>query len=318
MQIFKPLGAMPALVLVILLALAAAPWFVGLFGIATLSDMFMVAIIAIALNLIAGYGGSPAFGNVVFFGIGAYATGIVQVKYGAPFGLGLLAAALASALVAAIFGPLLFRLRGHYFAIGTLGLNGAVWQLMNNLPLSGGGKGLSLPLAPGTPHAVATFFYETFLATLVLSLLTAFVVARGRLGYAALAIRSGEGIAESLGIDAMRTRITLWTISAALTGLAGATYAYSLTYIEPSDVFNLGLSVKAFVVMLLGGTGTLLGPLVAAIFVEGAVALTQHFWLNYDVGVLGVIIIAVVLFLPNGVAGALAKRRERAAAGARG
>jgi branched-chain amino acid transport system permease protein len=100
----------------------------------------------------------------------------------------------------------------------------------------------------------------------------------------------------------------LWTTSAALTGLIGAIYAYSITYIEPPDVFNLGLSVKAFVIMLLGGTASVFGPLVAAFFVEGAVALTQHYFLNYDVGVLGLIIIAAVVLFPRG-ASALVRDR---------
>jgi len=287
--------------LLVLAALALAPRAVGLFAISSLSDVFMIATIAVALNLIAGYGGYPAFGNVVFFGIGAYSTGVVMVRFGLPFALGLAAGVAVSVATAALFGPLLFRLRGHYFAIGTLGLNGAVAQLVTNLPLSGGGKGLSLPLIGGSPFAAASFFYELYLGTLALTVIAAYLIVRGPLGYACRALRSGEDVAQSLGVDTLRTKIALWAASAAFTGLAGGIYAYSLTYIEPPDVFNLALSVKAFVIMLLGGTATLLGPLVAAVLVEGAVAVTQHFLLNYDVGVLGLIIIAVIVFAPNGI-----------------
>ncbi len=154
-------------------------------------------------------------------------------------------------------------------------------------------------------------FYEAFLATLALCILTSYFIVQGPIGYACRAIRSGEGVAESLGIDALRIKLSLWATSAAFTGLAGAIYAYSLTYIEPSDVFNLGLSVKAFVMMLLGGTATLFGPLIAAFLVEGTIALTQHYWLNYDVGVLGLIIIAAIVFLPNGLSAYVASRRKR-------
>ncbi|HTD33412.1 MAG TPA: branched-chain amino acid ABC transporter permease, partial [Candidatus Elarobacter sp.] len=262
----------------------------------------------IALNLIAGYGGYPAFGNVVFFGIGAYATGVAQANLHAPFAVGVAAAVILSAATALATGPLFFRLRGHYFAIGTLGLNGAVAQLVTNLPLSGGAKGLSLPIVSGSPSAIAAFFYELFLGALVVALLVSVWVERGRLGYAARALRGGEDVAQSLGVDTLRTKVALWTISAALTGSIGAVYAYFINYIEPPDVFSLGLSVKAFVIMLLGGAATVFGPLVAAFFVEGAVALTQHLSLNYDVGFLGLIVIAAVVFFPRGVSRSLRER----------
>ena len=296
-------GSLPRLAIVcgvVAVALAVLPRFTGVFVQATLADIFMIGTFAIALNLIAGYGGYPAFGNVVFFGLGAYATGVAQANLHLPFAAGCLAAVVLSTLVAVAVGPLFFRLRGHYFAIGTLGLNGAVAQLVTNLPLAGGAKGLSLPLPAGTPATIATFFYEVFLAVLVVALAAAVWVDRGRLGYACRALRAGDDVAQSLGVDTLRTKVALWALSAALTGLIGAVYAYSVNYIEPPDVFSLGLSVKAFVIMLLGGTASLLGPLVAAFFVEGAVTLTQHYFLNYDVGVLGLIVIAAVVFFPRG------------------
>jgi branched-chain amino acid transport system permease protein len=228
--------------------LAIAPRFIGLFAMSTVSDIFMVATIAFALNLIAGYDGCPAFGNVVFFGIGAYATGLVMVRYDGPFALGLAVAAAACAVTALLAGPPLLRLRGHYFAIGTLGLNGAAAQLVTNLTISGGARGLSLPLAAGTPHAVATFFYEAFLATLVVAVVAGYALTRGPLGYDLKAIRSGDDVAGSLGVDTLGVKVRVWVVSAIFTGIAGGVYAYSLTYIEPPDVFSLALSVKAFVI----------------------------------------------------------------------
>ncbi|HEX3462695.1 MAG TPA: branched-chain amino acid ABC transporter permease, partial [Candidatus Elarobacter sp.] len=218
-------------------ALAVLPRFTGVFVQATLADVFMVGTFAVALNLIAGYGGYPAFGNVVFFGLGAYATGVAQANFHLPFAAGCVAAVVLSGLLAIAVGPLFFRLRGHYFAIGTLGLNGAVAQLMTNLPLAGGAKGLSLPLPRGTPATIASFFYELFLAALVVALAAAIWVERGRLGYACRALRAGDDVAQSLGVDTLRTKVALWAVSAALTGLIGAIYAYSITYIEPPDVF---------------------------------------------------------------------------------
>jgi branched-chain amino acid transport system permease protein len=293
--------------------LAIAPRFIGLFAMSTVSDIFMVATIAFALNLIAGYAGCPAFGNVVFFGIGAYATGLVMVRYEGPFALGLAVAAAACAVTALLAGPPLLRLRGHYFAIGTLGLNGAAAQLVTNLPISGGARGLSLPLAAGTPHAVATFFYEAFLATLVVAVVAGYALTRGPLGYDLKAIRSGDDVAGSLGVDTLGVKVRVWVVSAIFTGIAGGVYAYSLTYIEPPDVFSLALSVKAFVIMLLGGTATILGPLIAAVVVESAIAFTQHVLLNYDVGMLGLIIMAIVLLFPQGVTAFVRQHRRRRA-----
>jgi branched-chain amino acid transport system permease protein len=271
------------------------------YGLRILTNIFMFAVITQGINIIAGYTGYPAFGNVVFFGLGAYGTGIMMVKFQLPFAGSMLLGSFLCVLFTLIFGLPLLRLRGHYFAIATLGLNEATRALVDNLTnLTGGGMGLSLPLPAGTVQSNTRFFYYLFLGTLILSILFSAVLIKSRFGFALRTIRSNEKAAEGMGINTTRYKILAWMISALLTGMAGSIYAYWMSYIEPSAVFDMTIAIKSFVMFLLGGAGTLLGPIIGAFFIEGISTLIWSYLLNYHLGVLGLIIIGVVLFLPRG------------------
>ncbi|MBA4393040.1 MAG: branched-chain amino acid ABC transporter permease [Desulfobacca sp.] len=277
------------------------PFFLNAYVLRILTNIFMFAVITQALNIIAGYTGYPAFGNVVFFGLGAYGTGIMMVKFQFPFIGSMLVGSLLCIVFTAVFGLPLLRLRGHYFAIATLGLNEATRAVIDNLTnLTGGGMGLSLPLPYGTVQANTRFFYYLLLGTSVLSLLFSAALIKSRFGFALRTIRSNEESAEGFGINTVSYKILSWMISALLTGMAGCIYAYWMSYIEPSAVFDMTISIKSFVMLLLGGAGTLLGPILGAFFVEGISLLTWSYLLNYHLGILGILIMAVVLFLPRG------------------
>jgi branched-chain amino acid transport system permease protein len=282
--------------------LAAGPLVFDLYWLQVLSSVFMFATAAQALNIIAGYTGYPAFGNVVFFGLGAYCTGVLMARYGVVFPLALAAAVLMSLLVALVVGPPLLRLRGHYFAIGTLALNQAVAALVENADVTGGGRGLSLPLPPGSADQSAALFYYLFLGAMALALLVSWLVTRNRIGYGLRAIRDAEEAADSLGVSTTRLKTAAWGISAMLTGLVGGIWAYWISYIDPSGAFDMAVAVKLFVMTLLGGMGTLLGPIIGAFFIEITTTVAWSNFLQYHLGILGLIIIAVVLFLPNGLA----------------
>lgn len=281
--------------------LICCPFFMNPYGLRILTNIFMFAVITQGINIIAGYTGYPAFGNVVFFGLGAYGTGIMMVKFQLPFAGSMLLGSFLCVIFTSIFGLPLLRLRGHYFAIATLGLNEATRALVDNLTnLTGGGMGLSLPLPTGTIQSNTRFFYYLFLGTLVLSVLFSALLIHSRFGFALRTIRSNEKAAEGLGINTTRYKILAWMISALLTGMAGSIYAYWMSYIEPSAVFDMTIAIKSFVMFLLGGAGTLLGPIIGAFFIEGISTLIWSHLLNYHLGVLGILIIGVVLFLPRG------------------
>jgi branched-chain amino acid transport system permease protein len=292
------------------IALAAlAPLAVNTYWLRVLATVFLYATVASAINLMAGYTGYPAFGNVVFFGLGAYATGIAMAKFQGPFWLGLGAGIAVCAGYAVVVGLPVLRLRGHYFAIATLGMNEATRRLVENLSgLTGGGMGLGLPIPPGDVRSANTFVYFLVLALLLSILGTTAWMTRSRLGYGCRAIRFDEEGAASCGVPTMRYKVTMWVISAAFTGLAGGIYAHWFGYIEPAVVFDMTISVKCFVMMLVGGIATVFGPLYGAFLIELLGLAAWSNLLRYHTAVLGVLIVLVVLLAPSGLIGLKTQR----------
>ena len=289
------------LVLAVLLLFAAPAW-VGAYWMRVLSTIFMYAVIAQGMNLMAGYTGYPAFGNVVFFGVGGYTTAVLMVKLNAPFAAALIASVLFCVLLVLLLGPPLLRLKGHYFAIATLGLNEAMREVVINLPgLTGGGIGLTLPLPAGDAAANAVRFYYLFLGAMALSTWLVWEFSRRRVGMGCCAIRDNEAKAEATGLQTMRYKTVAWMLSAALTGLVGAINAYWMTYIDPPSVFDMAIAVKAFVIFLLGGAATVLGPVGGAFVVELLATLTWSKLLNWHLGAMGFLIMLAVVMFPNGL-----------------
>lgn len=289
--------------------LICCPFLVSFYWLRILSNVFMYAIITQAINIIAGYTGYPAFGNVVFFGLGAYSTGICVLKLQTSFVTSVLAGIAVCVLFTFLFGVPLLRLKGHYFAIATLGLNEASRAVIDNLSsLTGGGMGLSLPLRKGDIGAINRYFYFVLFGTMVLSILITYVLSKSRFGYACRAIRSDEESAGSMGINTTYYKTLAWMISAVLTGIAGSIYANWMSYIEPGAVFDMTIAVKSFVMFLLGGAGTLFGPIVGAFFLELVSTLTWSHLLTYHSGTLGLIIILAVVIMPQGFVSFLRER----------
>ena len=282
--------------------LACCPFFLNLYWLRNLSNIFMFAILAQGINIIAGYTGYPAFGNVVFFGLGAYSTGVLMTKFHTDFLPSVLVGVGICVLFTLLFGIPVLRLKGHYFAIATLGLNEATRAIVDNLTsLTGGGMGLSLPLPAGDMEANTRFFYFMLYATMVSCIIATYLLSRSRFGYACRSIRSDEDGAEGMGINTTIYKTTAWMISAVFTGIAGSVYAYWMSYIEPGAVFDMTIAIKAFVMFLLGGAGTVLGPVVGAFFLESISTLAWSHLLTYHIGTLGVVIILIVIFTPRGL-----------------
>jgi branched-chain amino acid transport system permease protein len=212
--------------------------------------------------------------------------------------------------LAALVGPSLLRLRGHYFAIGTLALNEATRALVQNLDVTGGAAGLSLPITTGSVESTARFFYYLFFGAMALAVAITLVLVRTRVGYGLRAIRASEDTAASLGVNTTLLKTFAWTMSASLIGLTGAIYAYWISYIEPPAVFDIGVSIKMFVIVLLGGVGTVFGPVVGAFGVQLLESEVISNFLNYHLMIFGGMVIAIVLFLPSGIL-TFARRRTR-------
>lgn len=262
--------------------------------------VFLYAALAQSLNIVFGYAGYLSFGNLGFFGLGAYVTAVLASS-GSSIFLSLLFAGMASACLALSIGSGILRLRGSYFAIASLGMALLIQQIVNNLQITGGAMGLTLPLLQTDARTTGMVFYYAFLFLTLTTTLVTYIVAGSRFGYALRAIRDNEDAAVCTGIDTRRYKTLAWTISAFLTGIIGGAYALWMTFIEPPGVFQFTTIVKTIVIVLIGGGGTVLGPIIGAVLLE---VLTEVVWsqfLFWHMGVLGVVIILVVVFAPGGI-----------------
>jgi branched-chain amino acid transport system permease protein len=286
-----PLASLGALAL-----LAAAPGLLSPFMVQFVINLFMLAILAESWNIIGGFTGYASFGNVAFFGIGAYTTGILLTKAGMPLAAALAAAGLVPMVFAAVIGLPILRLKGHYFAIATLGVAETMREVVYNVEITGAGTGLVMPIVR-TP---ALFFY-LMLAILVAVTLVNIWLSRSRFGYGLVAIREDEDAAAAMGIDTARYKTIAFALSGAFAGLAGGVFAYWITFIDPDAVFRVIVTIQMIIMAVFGGAGTVMGPLLGALVLASVsevlstqlVALAELF--N------GLIVILVVLFMPKGL-----------------
>jgi branched-chain amino acid transport system permease protein len=259
-------------------------------------------------NIIGGMAGYPSFATAAFFGLGAYAGALAQAA-GVPMPLAWVFAAFAATLVALAVGWLVLRLRGHYFAIASLAVVIILRQVATNwTDLTGGGMGLNLPVLQSGVLAQARLFFAAQAVLAALAVAAAWWVGVSRLGFALHCIRQNETAAGMLGLDARRTKAAAFALSAAIAGPAGAIYASSVFYIEPGDVFDVVRGVEPIIMAMLGGAGTVAGPVLGAVMFE---ALEQTVWahlVSVHQAVLGVLVVALALFLPRGLLGRFRRR----------
>jgi branched-chain amino acid transport system permease protein len=266
------------------------------FRITTTVAMFVV--IASAWNLIGGFAGYPAFGNVVYFGIGAYTVAELVTRAHWSFPAALPASALVPAACAGLIGIPLLRLRGHYFAVASLGVAVAVGEVINNLDFFGGASGIFMPIIGSD-----LLFFYLMLGAAALAVAVAWVVVHSRFGYGLIAIREDEGAAEVIGVHTTRYKVAVYALSAALTGLAGGIYAQWNVFVNQDVAFNVNVTIASILMALLGGIGTIWGPVLGAVVLE---FLIQAFAGSGDVAVyaqvgLGLLLTVAVILLPRGV-----------------
>jgi len=289
-----------AVVVLLMVGAAIAPFSLTGYWVRVLTGMFMYAALASSLNIIMGYTGYTDFGNIVYFGIGAYATGLLVKIASVPLPLAMVLGALLCSLFAAVLGLPILRLRGHYFAIATLGLSQAMRELVKNMEITGGGAGFSLPMLHLEPRVFNLIVYFLMLGLLLLNVAISHWVSRSRFGYGLRAIRADEQGASVMGIDTTRHKIMAWALSAFMTGLVGGAYAFWFVYFTVDHVFNILVSVKYLVMVCLGGIGTVAGPVIGAFLLQYVSDYVWGRFLGVHLGVLGAVVILIVLFMPRG------------------
>jgi len=275
----------------------------------------MYAVLAQSWNFIGGLAGYPSFATAAFFGLGAYTSAVLQ-SFDVPMFTSWGAAGLVALLFAALIGGAILHLRGHYFAIASLVIAEVLREIVNTTPdLTGGGMGLNLPLMEGSSVAFeARFFFYAMLALGVLATAVAIVVHGSKLGFGLRCIQQNEDAATILGVNTYAYKTAAFSLSAVFVGIAGAVYASWVHYIEPPDVFDILLAVKPLVMVLLGGIGTIFGPPLGALLLLAFEELVWRNFLTVHAAVLGLIIVALVLFLPNGLLSLVRERLKRAGA----
>ncbi len=261
-----------------------------------LIGVMIYAIMAEGWNVIGGYTGYPSFGNVVFFGLGAYVTALSMIDFHIGFLISLILAAFAGALFAVIIGIPVLRLKGHYFAIATLGIGEIMMAITLNVPFTGEGVGLSLPIASSS-----LLFYYTSLIALAAFIIFLKLILSGRLGYGIIAVREDEDAARMMGINTVIVKIKAFAISGFFTAIAGGIYAYWSTFIDPPTVYDPIISVKMIIMAVFGGAGTILGPVVGAFIIMFlSDFLSTHFTLLHTF-FFGGLIVLTAIFLPKGL-----------------
>lgn len=287
-------------VCILLLLLLLLPIFLRGYWIRLLTNMFMFAVLAESVNIIAGYCGYLALGNMFFFGLGAYTVAVLMTKFAFSFFPALLIAGMGASLFSVIVGLPVLRLKGQYFLMGTVGLLELLREITTNLSLTGGGQGITLPIFPGGAAAANHFFYYFMFGLMVISVACTFYISKSYLGYAFRAIKFDEDAASVMGINPAPYKTAAWAISAFFTSLAGAGYAYWMSYIDPGEVYQIMPSVKMYLMMVLGGAGTVLGPIAGAFFIEFISELVWGKFLELHLLILGLILVFVVIFTPKG------------------
>jgi len=261
----------------------------------------MYAVMAQSWNFIGGLAGYPSFATAAFFGLGAY-TSAIMLNHGAPLLFAWGCAGLAALTFAALLGGAILHLRGHYFAIASLIVAEMLREIVNTMPaFTGGGKGLNLPMLQMSVAAQAQFFFHAMLALALCCMATAIVIHRSKLGFGLRCIQQNEDAASILGVNAYAYKTAAFSLSAVFVGAAGAIYASWVNYIEPPDVFDVLLAIKPLVMVLLGGLGTIFGPALGALILLAFEELVWRNFLTVHAAALGLIIVALVLFLPNGI-----------------
>lgn len=292
--------AMGALLVAVL---ALAPAALSPFLVQFLINLFMLAVLAESWNIIGGFTGYASFGNVAFFGIGAYTTGVLMTAAEWPFALALPAGGLLSMVFAALIGMPILRLKGHYFAIATLGVAETMREIVYNLKITGGGSGLTTPIT----KSALPFFY-LMLAILIAATLVNWWLSASRFGYGLIAIREDEDAAAAMGINTALYKTAAFALSAAFAGLAGGVFAYWITFIDPEGVFKVSTTILMIIMAVFGGMGTVVGPLLGALVLASVSELLSTQLVSLAELFNGVVVILVVLFMPRGLVDVIRKR----------
>jgi len=287
--------------LAVFITLAAMPFIADNYFVKLATFIAMYSALALSWNFIGGFTGYPSFATAAFIGLGSYAGAILQNS-----GINLIAAWLFASIITIIFavflGFAILRVKGHYFAVGSI----AVVEVLRLITSSwssftGGGDGLNVKIMEGGPDFAGRVFLYAMLCVMLLAFLTTLWVDRSKFGFGLKAIKQNEDAADMVGINITIYKIAAFSLSAVFCGTVGAIYASWIGYIAPADAFSILTTLKVPVMVMLGGEGTVFGPVLGAlVFVILEESVWAHF-LEANQAILGLIIVFLIFFLPGGI-----------------
>ena len=283
--------------------------------------VLMAAQLGVAWNIIGGYAGQVSLGQVAFYGLGAYTSTLLFTKFGLSPWIAIPIGGLFSACISLIVGWSCFRLKGHYFAMATIAVAEIIQIIFTNWEYAGAAVGLNLPMEEGWTTLIFSSkepYYYLALALLLLTLGANYAIEKSFLGYYFRAIKDEPDAARSLGVNLSRYKQLAFAISSFFTALGGSLYAQKELYIDPGSVLHTGLSIKMALVSILGGVGTLFGPLLGAgiltLIEEGTRILFGGSGRGTDLVIYALLIVLIAVYYPTGVIGWLRSFTARRAA----
>jgi branched-chain amino acid transport system permease protein len=305
-------------------ALVALPPLMPKYALEVLISILFFGYLGACWNILGGYGGQFSFGHAAFFGLGAYTSTLLFLHWGVSPWIGMLAGGLLAAGFGLFAGYLSFRygLRGPYFSLVTLAFAEMLRVVAVNWKAVGSSLGLVVPNRGSAPalflFAEKLPYYYVILTMAVGALVITRAMERSRMGYALAAIRENEDAAEAAGVDALSTKLSAMALSSFLTALGGTFYAQYFSYIDPSLTFGPAISIGGLLPAIVGGAGTVTGPLLGSFVLTPISELTRAALrgrAGADIMLYGLVLILVISFLPNGLVGWI--RARRAPAGGR-
>lgn len=285
--------------------LATVPWWGSAVLVQFGINALILATLAQSWNIIGGYTGYPSFGNSVFYGLGGYGVAIAMVQYGLPFPVGLAIGISLAVGFAILLGLPVLRLRGHYFAIATLGLAEVMTAIVSNLEIAGRNVGLILPLVKGD-----VLFFELSLILLVVTTLSVMWISRSRFGFGLIAIRENEQAAAVMGVNTTLYKILAFALCSVFAAVAGGIHAYWITYLDPGSAFDVALNVKMIIMAVFGGPGTIFGPVLGAFVLSAISEILAAKVTSLASIFFGIVIVAAIVFMPRGFADLVRRFRQ--------
>lgn len=283
----------------------------------TMYIILQVVVLAASLNILLGFTGYVSFGHIVFFGLGGYVGLFLINSQNWPLWAAAVAGGLTSGLLALLLGKAILRLRGAYFALATIGINEAVRAFANNFGPFGGPTGMTLNFRiydsyGGAANALWLAYYVVF-ALALLAVFLNFMIKSSKFGLGLMTIREDEDAAEVVGVVTPDFKTWAFVLSAILPGIIGTLFFFKNGNIEPGDAFRLDSSIEMLVIVMLGGQGSVFGPVLGAAGYEGLreFLLTSSVFKNVQLSVAGALLLIIILFIPGGLVGWLRQKLPR-------